>query len=70
MKQILSVPWSLIFLDVYGFLAEKKLKMRDVGPLLRAALTGMKQSPSIVDIMVLLGRSETSNRIRIACKSQ
>ena len=29
--------------------------MRDVGPPLRAALTGMKQSPSIVDIMVVLG---------------
>lgn len=50
------------------FLAGKDLKMRDVGPPLRAAVTGMKQSPSIVDIMVVLGRSETSTRIRIACK--
>ncbi len=50
------------------FLAKKNLKMRDVGPPLRAAVTGMKQSPSIIDIMVVLGRSETSARIRVACK--
>ena len=62
--------WNLdkLTASINGFLAQKKLKMRDVGPLLRAALTGMKQSPSIVHIMLLLGRSETSNRIRIACK--
>ena len=62
--------WNLDELTaaINGFLAEKKLKMRDVGPLLRAALTGMKQSPSIVDIMVVLGQSETSTRIRAACK--
>ena len=62
--------WNLdkLTASINGFLAENKLKMRDVGPLLRAALTGMKQSPSIVHIMLLLGRSETSKRIRIACK--
>ena len=54
--------------SINAFLAEKNLKMRDVGPLLRAAVTGMTQSPSIVDIMVVLGRSETSTRIRAACK--
>ena len=50
------------------FLMEKNLKMRDVGPPLRAAVTGMTKSPSVVDIMVVLGPSETSSRIRIACK--
>ena len=55
---------------VNGFLAEKNLKMKDVGPLIRAAVTGMKQSPSIIDIMVVLGRTETSTRIQVACKSQ
>ena len=62
--------WNLdkLTASINEFLAENKLKMRDVGPLLRAALTGMKQSPSIVHIMLLLGRSETSKRIRIACK--
>ncbi len=62
--------WDLekLTASINEFLAEKNLKMRDIGPLLRAALTGMKQSPSIVDIMVVLGRSETSTRIRVACK--
>jgi len=44
------------------------LKMRDIGLPLRAAVTGMKQSPSIVDIMVALGQSETSVRMQVACK--
>ena len=62
--------WDLerLTASVNAFLAEKNLKMRDIGPLLRVALTGMKQSPSIVDIMVVLGRSETSTRIQVACK--
>ena len=62
--------WDLdkLTASINGFLTEKNLRMRDIGPLLRVALTGMKQSPSIVDIMVVLGRSETSTRIRIACK--
>jgi glutamyl-tRNA synthetase len=42
--------------------------MRDIGLPLRAAVTGMKQTPSIVDIMVALGQSETSMRLQIACK--
>lgn len=62
--------WDLeqLTLSINEFLAEKNLQMRNVGPLLRAAVTGMKQSPSIVNIMVVLGRSETRTRIRIACK--
>ena len=62
--------WDLdnLTASINVFLAEKNLKMRDVGPPLRVAITGMKQSPSIVDLMVVLGRSETSARIRVACK--
>ncbi len=62
--------WDLekLTASVNGFLAEKNLKMRDVGPLLRAAVTGMKQTPSIIDIMAILGQSETRTRIRFACK--
>lgn len=51
------------------FMAENNLKMRDVGLPLRAALTGSKQSPSIIDIMAALGATETSRRIRSACDS-
>jgi glutamyl-tRNA synthetase len=62
--------WDLdkLTVSINRFLSEKNLKMRDVGPLLRAAVTGMRQSPSIIDIMVVLGRSETRTRIQIACK--
>ena len=62
--------WDLdkLTASIKKFLSEKNLKMRDVGPLLRAAVTGMKQSPSIFDIMVVLGRSETRTRILEACK--
>ena len=51
------------------FMAENSLKMRDIALPLRAALTGSKQSPSIIDIMTALGATETSRRIRSACDS-
>ena len=62
--------WDLdkLTASINEYLTKKNLKMRDVGPLLRAALTGTKRSPSVIDIMVVLGRSETSTRIRVACK--
>ena len=49
-------------------LEDHELKMRDVGLPLRAAITGTKQSPSIVDIMAVLGETETLARLRVACK--
>jgi glutamyl-tRNA synthetase len=65
-----SATWDLDGLKaaINDYLAEKGLKMRDIGLPLRAAVTGMKQTPSIVDIMVALGQSETSMRLQIACK--
>jgi len=65
-----SATWDLDGLKaaINAYLAEKELKMRDIGLPLRAAVTGMKQTPSIVDIMVALGQSETSMRMQIACK--
>ena len=67
---LVSATWDLDGLKVAlnDYLAEKGLKMRDIGLPLRAAITGMKQTPSIVDIMVALGQSETSVRLQIACK--
>ena len=53
---------------IQRFLEDNKLKMRDIGLPLRAAITGTKQSPSIVDIMSVLGEAETLARIRLACK--
>ena len=67
---LVNATWDLDGLRaaINGYLAEKGLKMRDVGLPLRAAVTGMKQTPSIMDIMVALGQSETSERLQIACK--
>jgi glutamyl-tRNA synthetase len=53
---------------IQEFLAENGLKMRDIGLPLRAAVTGLKQTPSIVDIMAVLGEAETIGRLRAACK--
>jgi glutamyl-tRNA synthetase len=50
------------------FLDNNGLKMRDIGLPLRAAITGTKQSPSIVQIMAALGEAETLTRLRVACK--
>ena len=65
-----TANWDLDGLKaaINAYLAEKGLEMRDIGLPLRAAVTGTKQTPSIIDIMVALGRSETSVRLQIACK--
>ncbi|MDC0476181.1 glutamate--tRNA ligase [Alphaproteobacteria bacterium] len=54
--------------NLQAFLEYNGLKMRDIGLPLRAAVTGMKQTPSIVDIMAALGEDETLGRLRLACK--
>ncbi len=53
---------------IQRFLEDNCLRMRDIGLPLRAAITGTKQSPSIVDIIAALGEAETLQRIRAACK--
>ena len=53
---------------IQRFLEDNSLRMRDIGLPLRAAITGTKQSPSIVDIMAALGKAETLERLRVACK--
>ena len=65
-----TANWDLDGLKeaINAYLAEKDLKMRDIGLPLRAAVTGTKQTPSIINIMAALGRSETSVRLQIACK--
>ena len=49
------------------WIATEGLKMRDVGLPLRAALTGTKTAPSILDIIRALGTEETLNRINQIC---
>ena len=63
-------PWEAEALQTFlkDWLAENGLKMKDIGLPLRAALTGTKQSPSIVDVMAALGPEEAAGRIRKTCK--
>jgi glutamyl-tRNA synthetase len=50
------------------WLAEHELKMHDIGPCLRAAITGMKQTPDIVSIASALGYDTVKSRIEENCK--
>ena len=50
-----------------GWMAAEGLKMKDVGLPLRAALTGTKTAPSILDIIRGLGTDETIKRINQIC---
>lgn len=69
-KALASAAWDVegLKVGIDNYLGEKGLKMKDIGLPLRAAITGKKQSPSIIDIMVALGSSETSVRLQAACK--
>lgn len=51
------------------WLNSKGLKMRDIGPCLRAAVTGMKQTPDIVTICAVLGQKILVKRIQENCKT-
>ena len=54
-------------IEFKNWMADEGLKMRDVGPPLRAALTGTKTAPSILDIVSALGTEETLKRINQIC---
>ena len=49
------------------WLAENNLKMKDIGIPLRIALTGRRNAPSLVDLILGLGLSETIKRIDHIC---
>jgi len=63
-------PWSGPMLQdfIKPWLEANGLKMKDIGLPLRAAVTGTKQSPSIMDVLTVLGREEVAERIRKTCK--
>ena len=52
------------------WLTANNVKIKDIGLPLRAAVTGIRQSPSIVDVIVALGREETIRRVEETCKKQ
>lgn len=67
-----ALPDDLTDLDhlkevMNAFLEAEGLKMKHIGLPLRAALTGTKGSPSITDIIVVLGTKEVGNRIKSCC---
>ncbi len=72
MKAAPETDWTVgmfqTFLDEW--LTANDVKMKDIGLPLRAAVTGIKQSPSIVDVIVALGREETIRRVEETCKKQ
>ena len=47
------------------WMTDNGLKMKDIGLPLRAALTGTKTAPSIIDIIVILGREEVQKEYKI-----
>ena len=65
-----EASWSLEKMQAFikDWLAANELKMKDVGLPLRAALTGTKQSPSIIDVLTVLGPEEVLSRIHQTCK--
>lgn len=51
------------------FMAEEGLKMKDVGPAVRVALTGGTASPGIFEVIAILGKSKSVSRIKRAIKA-
>lgn len=51
---------------VKSFMEEKGLGFGQVFPILRLAVSGMMQGPSVFDIMALLGQAEVENRLKAA----
>ena len=66
--QLQNVTWSREYLEAlfHEFVGSYELKFGQLAAPLRAALAGRKASPSVYDMMVLLGRDETIARIKDA----
>jgi glutamyl-tRNA synthetase len=61
--------WSLAGIEetIRAFATEKDLKLGKLLPPVRAALTGRTTSPSIFEVMALIGPKETLDRINDHC---
>lgn len=66
--QLQNATWSREHLEVlfYEFVGSNGIKFGQLAAPLRAALAGRKATPSVYDMMVLLGRDETIARIKDA----
>ena len=60
-----SSKWNLIELkeNLEKFLVKNKLKMKDLGPILRSVLTGKTNTPDIFKVIFIIGRNECIRRI-------
>ena len=60
-----STKWNLIELkeNIEKFLVENNLKMKDLGPILRAVLTGKTNTPDIFKVIFIIGRNECIRRL-------
>jgi glutamyl-tRNA synthetase len=60
-----NANWNLVNLEkiLSTFVADEKTKFQLVAQPLRVALIGKKSSPNIAEIMNILGREETLNRL-------
>ena len=67
-----ETDWNVEMFQTFlgEWLTANDVKMKDIGLPLRAAVTGTRQSPSIVDVIVALGREETIRRVEETCKKQ
>ena len=63
--QLQNVRWKRNYLEeLLNLVCEQiELKFRDVAPILRAALVGSSKTPSVFDMMIVLGRVETIERL-------
>ncbi|ADE38746.1 glutamate--tRNA ligase [Candidatus Puniceispirillum marinum] len=70
MQDLADSDWELEALkqNIKDWLDQNNLKMKDIGLPLRAAVTGMQQSPSIIDVIATLGADEVRARVAEACK--
>lgn len=67
-EQLQNVTWQHEDLDAFlrGFAEEREQKLGKIMQPLRAALTGRSVSPSVFDVMLILGRDETLVRLEDA----
>jgi glutamyl-tRNA synthetase len=70
MQDMADSDWQLDALKqtIKDWLSQNNLKMKDIGLPLRAAVTGMQQSLSIIDVIAALGADEVRIRVLEACK--
>ena len=65
LKQLPKDIWieEKININLNSFLTDNKILLKDLGIPLRIILTGSKNAPGIIDILLLLGENEVRKRV-------